>query len=189
MKLSRIQPNRIDARRRLFDIIKEVSFRRETIRLASGKISNYYLDMKPTLLNQEASTLLPGLVLEYLDVHADGIGGLEMGAVPLICPILIEAAKQDRQLFGFFVRKAVKDHGTQKLIESAEDVAGKDVIIIDDVTTTGKSAMQSVEALQQAGAKIKLVLSIVDREEGASDLYAAAGIPFTPLFRASQFFD
>ena len=187
MTLSRTQTNRIEIRRRLFDVIKQRSFRRETIRLASARMSDYYLDMKPTLLNQEAASLLPILILEHLNMETDGIGGLEMGAVPLIAPIIVEALHQDRKLFGFFVRKNAKDHGTRKLVESAEDVAGKDVVIIDDVTTSGQSAMQAVEALQVAGANVKLVLSIVDREEGAAELYAAAGVPFRSLFRAEEF--
>ena len=88
---------------------------------------------------------------------------------------------------GFFVRKTVKDHGTKKLVEGLSDIAGKRVVIVEDVTTTGGSAMKAVEALTAAGATITLVISILDREEGADKLYADAGIPLASLFKASEF--
>jgi orotate phosphoribosyltransferase len=91
-----------------------------------------------------------------------------------------------RHLPGFFVRKAVKDHGTKKRVDGA-DIAGKTVVILEDVTTTGASALDAVKAVQDAGARVALVLSILDRGEGAADLYAKAGIPFKSLFRAEEF--
>jgi orotate phosphoribosyltransferase len=96
----------------------------------------------------------------------------------------------EKPLPGFFVRKEVKDHGTMKLIEGFardEDIKGKRVVILDDVTTTGGSAMIAVTAARDAGAKIVLVLSIVDREEGAPQFYEQNGIPFEWFFRASEF--
>jgi orotate phosphoribosyltransferase len=84
------------------------------------------------------------------------------------------------------VRKAAKGHGTQQRIEGM-DVAGKTAIILEDVTTTGGSAMQAVEVVRAAGGEVALVLSILDRGEGAAELYAAAGIPFKSLFRAEEF--
>ena len=81
----------------------------------------------------------------------------------------------------------MKDHGTKKLVEGLADVNGKRVVIVEDVTTTGGSAMKAVKALEEGGAKIALVISILDREEGADALYAEAGIPFQSLFKASEF--
>jgi len=91
-----------------------------------------------------------------------------------------------RGLHGFFVRKAVKAHGTKKRVDGA-DIAGKTVIILEDVTTTGASAMDAVKAVEEQGAKVALVLAILDRGEGAAELYAEAGIPFASLFRAEEF--
>jgi orotate phosphoribosyltransferase len=91
-----------------------------------------------------------------------------------------------RPLPGFFVRKAAKDHGTKQRIEGL-DVQGRTAIILEDVTTTGGSAMQAVEVVKAAGGKVALVLSILDRGEGAAELYAAAGVPFKSLFRAEEF--
>jgi orotate phosphoribosyltransferase len=177
-----------DARARLFDIIKSKSFVRGHVVLASGKESDHYFDMKPSMFDPEGADLLAELIFARLDgIEADIVGGLEMGAVPLITPISIASRRAGRPLPGFFVRKTVKDHGTRKLVEGVKDVAGKRVVIVEDVTTTGGSAMKAAEALTEAGASIALVISILDREEGAAKLYADAGIPFQSLFKASEF--
>jgi orotate phosphoribosyltransferase len=175
------------ARSKLFALLKERAFRRGRVVLASGRESDFYFDMKPAMLDPDGAGLLADLILQELQgVEADCIGGLEMGAVPLIAPVAMRSRDFGRPLPGFFVRKAVKDHGTKKLVDGA-DIAGKIVVILEDVTTTGASAMDAVKAVQEAGAKVALVLSILDRGEGAADLYAKAGIPFKSLFRAEEF--
>jgi orotate phosphoribosyltransferase len=179
--------NRLDLRQRLFDLIKERSFRRGTFTLASGKESAYYFDSKPTMLHPEGASLLAELIVDELrDVWADCVGGLEMGAVPLIAPVAIRSLEAGRPLLGFFVRKVPKDHGTKQRIEGL-DVSGKTAVILEDVTTTGGSAMQAVEEVRAAGGTVALVLAILDRGEGAAELYAAAGVPFRSLFRAEEF--
>ena len=180
--------NAADARTRLFEIVKAKSFVKGHVVLASGKESDHYFDMKPTMFDPEGAELLAGLIhARIAQTDADIVGGLEMGAVPLITPISIASRRAGRALPGFFVRKTVKDHGTKKLVEGLSDVAGKRVAIVEDVTTTGGSAMKAVEALKAAGATISLVISILDREQGAAALYADAGIPFQSLFKASEF--
>jgi len=174
-------------RQRLFELIKERSFRRGNFTLASGKQSSYYFDSKPTMLHPEGATLLAQLIFDAIkDVNADCVGGLEMGAVPLIAPVAIQSLEAGQPLMGFFVRKAPKDHGTKQRVEGI-DMAGKTAVIVEDVTTTGGSAMQAVEEVKKAGGKVALVISILDRGEGARELYAAAGVPFTSLFTAEEF--
>jgi len=174
-------------RNRLFELIKERSFRRGNFTLASGKQSSYYFDSKPTMLHPEGATLLAQLIFDALkDVNADCVGGLEMGAVPLIAPVAMQSLEAGQPLMGFFVRKAPKDHGTRQRIEGI-DMAGKTAVIVEDVTTTGGSAMQAVEEVKKAGGKVALVISILDRGEGARELYAGAGVPFTSLFTAEEF--
>ena len=176
-----------ELRDRLFLLLKERAFRRGRVVLASGRESNYYFDMKPAMLDPDGAALMADLILQQIQgVKADYVGGLEMGAVPLIAPVAIRSLDFGRRLPGFFVRKTVKDHGTKKRVDGA-DIAGKTVIILEDVTTTGGSAMDAVRAVEEAGAKVALVLSILDRGEGAADLYAKAGIPFASLFRAEEF--
>jgi orotate phosphoribosyltransferase len=140
------------------------------------------------MFHPEGAARVARLILDRLQgLPVDYIGGLEMGAVPLVAQVNVLSHETGRPLPGFFVRKNVKDHGTRRVIEAADDLRGKNVVILEDVTTTGGSAMQAVEAARSAGANVILVLSIVDREEGATAFYQQAGVPFGSLFRASEF--
>ena len=106
------------------------------------------------------------VVLDRIDnLQVDYVGGLEMGAVPLISVINMVSYHRRKPIPGFFVRKQVKDHGTKKKIETAGDLKGKNVVILDDVTTSGESAFEAVTAVKEIGANVLLVLSIVDRED------------------------
>ena len=178
-------------RSKVFNIIKNKSFSKGKYILASGKQSNYYLDLKPTMFDPEGSDTLSEMILDKLSsTNIDYVGGLALGAVPLVSTVTLLSHRQGRPLPGFFVRKEVKDHGTRKLIEGLsknETLQGKRVAILDDVTTSGGSAMMAVHAAQESGAIVVLVLSIVDREEGAEELYRQQNIPFESFFRASEF--
>jgi orotate phosphoribosyltransferase len=187
--MASLPKNRRALRTRAFEIIREKSFEFGDFTLASGKKSIYYLDMKPTMFDPEGSNVLARLVMDRISkLNVDYIGGLEMGAVPLISAINVLSLNYRRGIPGFFVRKGVKDHGTKKLIEAPDGaLAGKNVVILEDVTTEGKSAMQAVTAAKSAGANVVLVLSIVDREEGASELFKSESLPFECLFRADEF--
>lgn len=177
-------------RRRAFEIIRTRSFSRGEMTLASGQTSKFYFDMKPAMLDPEGASVLADLVFEKIaDIDVDAIGGLQMGAVPLIAPIVAESYAKDRRIPGFFIRSEIKDHGTMKLIEGYDDLENKNVVILDDVTTSGGSAMKAVKVARNAGANIALVLSIVDRGEGACELYEKEGIPFDSLFTAGEFLD
>jgi orotate phosphoribosyltransferase len=176
-----------ERRNRLYMLLRERAFRRGRVVLASGKESDYYFDMKPAMLDPDGASLMAELILQELQgLNVDAVGGLEMGAVPLIAPVAMKSPAFGRYLPGFFVRKAVKDHGTQKRVDG-NDITGKSVVILEDVTTTGGSAMDAVKAVEEAGAKVALVVSILDRGEGAAELYEKAGIPFKSLFKAEEF--
>lgn len=182
-----IQFPKVNHRARALELIKELSFRKGDFTLSSGKKSNFYLDMKPTMFNPEGCTALATLVFERIrSLRPILVGGLEMGAVPLISPISMVSFRKGQEIPGFFVRKEAKTHGTKNLIETAAPLDGSKVVILDDITTTGKSAMDAVDAVRSAGAEVVLVLSIVDREEGAVEFYEERGIPFEPLFRVSE---
>jgi orotate phosphoribosyltransferase len=177
----------VGLRQRAFEIIRDKSFRRGDVILSSGGTSDYYFDMKMTMLDPEGAHVLARLILDELqDFEVERIGGLELGAVPLIAPLAIESLLQDRPIAGFIVRKASKDHGTRKAIEG-ESVKGKNVVVIEDVTTQGRSALYAVEEARRAGAKVQLVLSVVDRNEGARELFKREGIDFKFLFEAAAF--
>ena len=176
-----------ELRNKLFMLLRERAFKRGRVILASGKESDYYFDMKPAMLDPDGAALMAELILyEIQEVSADAVGGLEMGAVPLIAPVAMKSPDFGRYLPGFFVRKAVKDHGTKKRVDG-NDIDGKSVVILEDVTTTGGSAMDAVQVVKAAGAEVALVISILDRSQGASELYAEAGVPFKSLFKAEEF--
>ncbi|HXY89270.1 MAG TPA: orotate phosphoribosyltransferase [Xanthobacteraceae bacterium] len=176
------------ARAKVFKLILKRSFFRKKIKLTSGKESDFYFDMKPTMFHPEGASLLAEMIFDRLkDEMVDCVGGMAVGAVPLISPLALVSYQRNRLLPGFFVRKDVKEHGTMKRIEGIDDLKDQNVVILDDVTTTGGSAMLAVEAARQAGANVILVLSIVDREEGAVERFKKEGVPFESLFKASEF--
>lgn len=177
-------------KKKLFDVIKAKSFAKRKIKLASGRESNFYFDMKPTMFDPEGSNLLADMVFQRLEgLNIDYIGGLAVGAVPLVSTIAMLSFQRKKPLPGFFVRQEIKDHGTRRKIEGTvtESLKGSRVVILDDVTTSGGSAMDAVEAAKAAGASVILVLAIVDRLEGATETFAAAGVPFDALFTRDDF--
>jgi len=183
-----------EKRDRLIEIIRTRSLQTgEEITLASGRKSSFYFNMKPTMMSAEGASIIASLVLDNVsDLEADLIGGLEMGAVPLAASVAAISHAQGRPLNSFFVRKAAKDHGTQSLIEGlakGESMSGKRVIIIEDVTTTGGSSIKAAEVLRAEGAEILRVVTIVDREEGAFDAFAAAGLELSPILKTTDFAD
>lgn len=176
------------ARSKALDLIKERSYREGDFVLASGRKSKFYLDMKPTMFHPDGANLLGELVLDRIsNLNVDYVGGMAVGAIPLVTAVAVLSARTPRPLPGFFVRKEVKDHGTKRRVDAVANLNGKNVVILEDVTTTGDLSMQAVEAATSAGAHVLLVLSIVDRGEGAVEFYKSKGIAFDWLFRVSEF--
>ncbi|MDQ2082060.1 orotate phosphoribosyltransferase [Xanthobacteraceae bacterium Astr-EGSB] len=184
-------PDPASARARLADIIFERSFGHGEVKLASGRISNFYFNLKPTMLDAEGAALLAQLTLDAVaGERIDYVGGLEMGAVPIAGAIAQLSFMAGTPVAAFFVRKKPKEHGAKLTVEGlakGETLAGKRAVIVEDVTTTGGSAMRAVEVVKEAGGDVAFVLTIVDREEGASEFFAGEKIEFRALYRASEF--
>lgn len=174
-------------RERLREIIAEKSLMTgRTFTLASGKTSSFFVNLKQTMLDPEGANLLADLVLEVMRAHAlRGVGGLEMGAVPLVAAVCARSFP-DYPVSAFFVRKKVKDHGAGQVIDGHLDPEAE-VLIVDDVVTTGGSALQAAEAARARGATVTKVLAVVDREEGARENLAAAGLELISLFTRGDF--
>jgi orotate phosphoribosyltransferase len=181
-------------RQPLIEIVRARSLTRGTrVKLASGAESSFYFDMKPTAFDPEGAAVIAELVLE--EVRRDGaelVGGLEMGAVPIVACVVqlsfLKAASGGVQ--GFFVRKAAKEHGTRKLIEGVAErtaLAGRRAIIVEDVTTTGSSALAAVAAARQAGLEVGTVVTIVDRLEGAEANFSRHGLALRALTTARDY--
>ncbi len=179
------------SRARLADIIFASSFGRGEITLASGRKSDFYFDMKPTIFNAEGAALIARHLLpEIRAAGGEYAGGLELGAVPLASLVGLQSILEGKPVNGFFVRKQPKGHGARKLIEGlprGASLRGKRVVILEDVTTTGDSAFKAVDACAEDGAQIVLVISLVDRQEGAVEAFAARNLPFKALFGAAEF--
>lgn len=179
------------SRARLADIIRKRSFGRGEITLASGRKSDFYFNLKPTMLDPEGAALLAELSLDALkDDKVDYIGGLEMGAVPIAGAIAQLSWLKGHPIAAFFVRKKPKEHGARLAVEGlakGESLSGKRIVIVEDVTTTGGSAIKAVDAVKDAGGEVVLVFTMVDRDEGATEAFAEAGIPFRALYKAGEF--
>ena len=182
----------MDDRSTLFEIVRRRSFRQGgAFTLASGRTSTIYFNLKPTMLDPQGARLIgSAFAAKAAEFGADYVGGLELGAVPIVAATAAMSAVAGRPVGAVFVRKEAKGHGTKSLIEGLaedENLVGQRVVVIEDVTTTGGSALQAIRALRGAGAEVRQILTVVDREEGAEKAFAEQGIALSALFRKSDF--
>ncbi len=176
------------AETRLLELLKERSFKRGTFRLASGGTSTYYIDGRMSEVFSESAHLIGEVLYEQTrDLNIQALGGLAVGAVPLTTAAVISYHLHGLKMEGFWVRDKVKEHGTQKLIEGNLQ-PGWRVAIMDDVTTEGRSALKAAREVQAAGCEVVVVLSLVDRLQGARELFRQEGIDvFRPVFTIRDF--
>ena len=173
---------------RLLSILAERSARRGQFTLASGRQSTLYIDARLTTMSPDGLALIGPLALAALrdvDWRVQAVGGLTLGADPISYAIAYASADTASPLRAFTVRKEAKAHGTGRLIEGPFH-AGDRVAVIEDVITTGGSALRAVEAVRAAGGTVTGVLALVDREEGGRDALVSAGLPVVALARASD---
>lgn len=155
--------------------------------LASGRRSSYFLDGKLVTLQSEGLRLVAAGLLELLsDVEFDAVGGMSMGADPIVAGMLTVAAEIGKPLDGWLVRKQAKGRGTNKFVEGPVR-EGARVVVIDDVVTTGGSALESVERIREVGGEVVCVVGVVDRLEGGAQNFEDAGLPFRSLLTVSDF--
>lgn len=177
-------------RSELIKLIRKLSYREGDFTLASGKKSKFYIDLKVTTLHPQGAALIGKLAIDLIrekKLGVKGVGGLTLGADPLVTAVGIAGLEQGLILPALIVRKEAKDHGTSKYIEGVENVwAPGPVLVLEDVTTTGGSALTAVERLREMGYQIAGVLTVVDREQGGAEKFAALGIPFFKLLTLSE---
>lgn len=173
---------------RLLDLLAQRSATRGSFTLASGRQSDLYIDARLTTMHPEGLSLIGPLGLATLRERgwtADSVGGLTLGADPVSYAIAYASQLAGTPVRAFTVRKEAKTHGTGKLIEGAF-VAGDRVVVIEDVITTGGSALKAVAAIRAAGGVVLGVLAVVDREEGGREAIEAEGLAVDALARASE---
>lgn len=176
--------NIITDRRTLLNLILEVSFEQREVTLASGKKSDFYLDLRQTLMRPIGVGLAGSLVFEQLRSFplVAAVGGMAVGAVPLVAAVLAAANNSGAiHLRGFFVRKEKKEHGLGKQIEGGFE-AGQKVAFLEDTMTTGGSTLQALDIVEAAGGNVVRVICLVDRCEGAREAFAERGIKLESIF-------
>ena len=165
---------------RLREQIIEKAVVHGAVTLSSGQQADYYVDLRRVTLDGEAAPLVGSVMLDLVSGYlADAVGGLTLGADPVASAMLHAAAAQGRLLDAFVVRKEGKAHGLQRRIEGP-DVTDRDVVAVEDTSTTGGSVLTAVEALREAGARVSAVAVIVDR--GAGDAVRAAGLDYLAAY-------
>jgi len=176
----------VTPRDRLREILKERSLRFGSFTLASGRASSFYFDSKQTTLDPEGAYLTAICLLDLVRaerIQASAIGGLTLGADPIVGAVAAVSHREGPPLKGFIVRKEAKDHGTGRQIE-APPPAGARVIIVDDVVTTAGSTLRAIAAAEREGLIVAAVVCLVDREEGGAE--ALKAYPFFPMFRRNE---
>ncbi len=150
----------------LLMLLKERAYKRGDYMLSSGKKSEHYINCKPVTLSCEGNALLSHLMIKLIEPGAVAVGGLTLGADPLVCGIAQKAYyKGNKHIDALIIRKNVKGYGTKEVIEGNKPPKGSIVTVLEDVTTTGSSAMQAVRVLRDAGYIVNRVVAIVDRME------------------------
>ncbi len=166
---------------RLVELVKELAVVHGKVTLSSGIEADYYVDLRRATLHHEAAPLIGKVMLDLIDAanlgHIDAVGGLTMGADPVATAILHQAAARGRVLNAFVVRKQAKQHGMARQVEGP-DVAGKNVVVLEDTSTTGASPLTAAEALQNAGANVLAIATVVDRDTGAKEAIESKGFRY-----------
>jgi len=169
-------------RKTLLHLLKERAYKHGQFTLSSGKESEHYINCKPVTLSCEGNALLSHLMIEEIEDNAVAVGGLTLGADPLVCGIAQKAYyKCDRHIDALIIRKNPKGYGTKEVIEGNKPPKGSIITVLEDVTTTGSSALQAVNVLRDAGYVVNRVVTIVDRCEDHK-VWENNNIEFISLF-------
>jgi orotate phosphoribosyltransferase len=175
---------------RLKQLLLEYSYQEKEVRLASGRLSNFYFDGKQTSLHPEGATLIGQAMYELIQKNfpeVRAVGGPTLGADPIATAIAIASFQQGRPLYSFIVRKEPKGHGTMNWIEGAKHLeAGMKVVLVEDVITTGGSILKACQRVKEAGLNPLGVLVLVDREEGGREALEKEGLKVLSLFTKSE---
>ena len=169
----------------LLELLKKYAYKKGEFTLSSGKTSEHYVNCKPVTLTGRGLTLTSLLMLKEID--AGVVGGLTLGADALVSGVSLVSALDGRMVNALIVRKEAKGHGTQAWIEGPELPKGTKVTVLEDVVTTGVSAIKAAEKLRDAGYEVNRVVAIVDRLDGGAEAMKEAGLELRSLFSLEDF--
>ncbi|HEY9824903.1 MAG TPA: orotate phosphoribosyltransferase [Stenomitos sp.] len=170
----------------LLDLLCTKAYKVGNFTLSSGQQSTYYINGKLVTLDAVGALVLGRLMRQALPPNTDAIAGLTLGADPMVSAISVVSAYEDHPIPGLIVRKEAKGHGTQAYIEGPILAEGSHVVVVEDVVTTGQSALKAVVRLRDAGYTVTHILALVDRQQGGAQLYAEQGLTFEALFTVAD---
>lgn len=150
--------------------------------LSSGQRSSYYINCKKVSLAAEGALAIGRLLFSLLPEDTAGVAGLTLGADPLVTAVSLVSALENQPIPGLIIRKEAKGHGTQAYLEGPQLESQAKIVVLEDVVTTGKSAMQAVERLQGVGYQVQQIIALVDREQGGAAFYQGQGLNFKAVF-------
>lgn len=180
----------VTSRERLVQLLRERSYEKRRVVLASGKESDFFIDCKQTLLTAEGHALAGELFFDALSLlpPCEAVAGVELGGCPLASAVSLVSFLRGKPLDAFYVRKEAKDHGTKKLVEGDKSLRPNlPVALLEDVITTGGSSLRAVEKLRAAGAEVVGIVALVDRLEGGAETIRDAGLPVVAIATRADF--
>ncbi|MBE9169272.1 orotate phosphoribosyltransferase [Pleurocapsales cyanobacterium LEGE 06147] len=175
-----------DLRQLLLELLTKFAYSEGDFLLSSGARSSYYINGKEVTLRAEGAWAIGRLLFSLLSEDTEAVAGLTLGADPLVSAVSVVSAYENKPIQALIVRKEAKGHGTKAYIEGPTLAAGAKVVVLEDVVTSGRSAMLAVERLQAAGYRVEEIIAIVDREQGGAEFYQSQGIKFQSLFSITE---
>jgi len=169
-------------RQHLLDLLCHLAYKEGDFVLSSGQKSTYYINGKQVTLHPEGAVATGRILLAMLPSDTAAVAGLTLGADPIVSAVSVISVYEGRSIPALIIRKEAKGHGTQAYIEGATLAPGSKVVVLEDVVTTGQSAMKAVERLRAAGYSVDRVLTLVDRQQGGAQFYASQGLQFEAIF-------
>lgn len=171
-----------EVRDRLLDLFCVGAYREGDFLLSSGARSTYYINGKQVTLHPQGALAVGRVLLSLIDSETVAVAGLTLGADPIVTATSVVAAYEGRSIAALIVRKEAKGHGTQAYIEGLTLPEGSPVVVLEDVVTTGQSAMKAVDRLRDAGYRVEEVISLVDRQQGGAEFYQQQGLKFRAVY-------
>ena len=173
-------------RKLLLDLCCQLAYREGDFVLSSGLRSNYYINGKQVTLHPQGALAVGRLLLSMLPDSTQAVAGLTLGADPIVTAVSVVSAYENQAIPALIVRKEAKGHGTMAYIEGPHLPAGAKVVVLEDVVTTGQSAMKAVSRLREAGYIVDRVISLVDRQQGGAELYQEGELQFQAVFTIGE---
>lgn len=173
-------------RQHLLDLFCQLAYKEGDFVLSSGQSSSYYINGKQVTLHPQGALAIGRILLSELAIDTQAVAGLTLGADPIVSAVSIVSAYENRPIPALIIRKEAKGHGTKAYIEGPSLPDNALVVVLEDVVTTGQSALKAVERLRAAGYSVNQVMALVDRQQGGAELYESVGLKFQSVFTIEE---